>query len=98
MIISNLPSYVCYRSRRENLSKARACAASGQHSAALEFYQRSMDISPAVAKNFIEVVSRFSVLVRPQKLHSVLVPMVEQSSLIVHYYCTCVHDTTSHIS
>lgn len=54
--LSAAPQAPCCRSsRRENLSKARACAASGNHSAALEFYQRSTDISPAVARRFIQV-------------------------------------------
>lgn len=46
------------RSRRENLANARAFAASGNTAASYECYQRAVDISPAVAKRFIEVSQR----------------------------------------
>lgn len=43
------------RSRSENLAKAEAFEASGNMSAANEHYQRAVDISPAVAKQLIDV-------------------------------------------
>lgn len=42
------------RGRRENLAKARSIHSSGNTTAAYEFYQRAVDISPATAKQFIE--------------------------------------------
>lgn len=46
---------VTCRSRKENLENARNFAAAGNATAAYECYQRAVDISPAVAKQFIEV-------------------------------------------
>lgn len=43
------------RSRRENRNKAAAHESAGNSAAAFECYQRAVDISPAVAKRFIEV-------------------------------------------
>jgi exonuclease-1 len=43
------------RSREENKARARQLMKQGNETAALECYQRSVDISPAMAKQFIEV-------------------------------------------
>ena len=59
-MITEVPNF---RSRKENLENARAHAASGNTAAAYECYQRAVDISPAVAKQFIEV--RQTVIVCP---------------------------------
>lgn len=45
----------CPRSRKENLEKARAHWQAGNTSAAFDCYQKAIDISPATAKQFIEV-------------------------------------------
>ena len=46
------------RSREENKAKARALWAQGNRTAAFECYNRAVDISPAVAKAFIDVRCR----------------------------------------
>jgi exonuclease-1 len=45
------------RGRQENLEKARAHWAAGNTAAAYECYQRAVDISPATAKRFIDVLA-----------------------------------------
>jgi exonuclease-1 len=49
-----LPAGIC-RSREENKAKARALWQQGNKTAAFECYQRAVDISPVVAKGFIDV-------------------------------------------
>lgn len=46
------------RSREENRARARALWAAGNKAAAMECYQRAVDISPAHAKQFVEVGAR----------------------------------------
>lgn len=43
------------RSREENRARARALWAAGNRTVAMECYQKSVDITPAHAKQFVEV-------------------------------------------
>lgn len=67
-----------YRSREENLAKARAFRAAGNLAAANEHYQRAVDICPAVAKQFMEVCSLASAAIcrfRDTTMVRVLLPL-----------------------
>lgn len=53
---ANQPTITCcFRSRREAREKAAVHIQSGNFSAALDCYQRAVDVTPAMAKQVIEV-------------------------------------------
>ena len=72
------------RGRQENLERARAHWAAGNTTAAYDCYQRAVDISPANAKDFIDVraacMHPCHLLLRPTP-HSVLPEPLKQQQL-----------------
>jgi exonuclease 1 len=52
-----------FRSRKENLERAREHEAAGNSRAAFECYQKAVDITPRIASELIEVQLKFLVMV-----------------------------------
>jgi exonuclease-1 len=60
-----------FRSRKENLERAREHEAAGNSRAAFECYQKAVDITPRIASELIEVQLKFLVMLTPNSYHLV---------------------------